>query len=153
MIAGTYFVTTGSAPAWVWAASLPYALLVTTVLFGKHIDKIEADAAKGIRTLPVILGEERARWVAQALLVSFFAVMAILVLTGTLGVWTLVAFAAVPRLVRVMRIFARPRPSEAPANFPIWPLWYVAWAFLLTRLAGALLALGLVATAIHPVFL
>jgi 1,4-dihydroxy-2-naphthoate octaprenyltransferase len=52
-----------------------------------------------------------------------------------------------------MRIFARPRPSEAPANFPIWPLWYVAWAFLLTRLAGALFALGLVATAIHPVFL
>src|SRR6185369_13816736 len=39
MIAGTYFVTTGQAPAWVFLASVPYALLVTTVLVGKHIDK------------------------------------------------------------------------------------------------------------------
>src|SRR5215831_10831414 len=153
MIAGTYFVTTGTAPGWVWAASLPYALLVATVLFGKHIDKIEADGSKRIRTLPVILGEAQARVVAQALMVSFFAVMTLLVLAGTLGVWTLATFAALPRLVRVMRVFAQPRPSEAPANFPIWPLWYVAWAFLLTRLAGGLFVLGLVANAIHPVFL
>ena len=40
MIGGTYFVATGTIPAWVWIASLPYAILVTTVLFGKHIDKI-----------------------------------------------------------------------------------------------------------------
>ncbi|HSJ96119.1 MAG TPA: prenyltransferase, partial [Myxococcota bacterium] len=52
MIGGTYFVTTGQIPAWVIAASLPYALLVTVVLFGKHIDKLEADSAKGIHTLP-----------------------------------------------------------------------------------------------------
>ena len=61
MVGGTFFVATGQLPGWVWLASLPYAILVTTVLFGKHIDKIEADAAKGIRTLPVILGEARAR--------------------------------------------------------------------------------------------
>ena len=57
MVGGTFFVATGELPGWVWLASLPYAILVTTVLFGKHIDKIEADAAKRIRTLPVILGE------------------------------------------------------------------------------------------------
>jgi len=153
MIVGTYYATTGRAPGWVWAASLPYALLVSTVLFGKHIDKLEADRAKGIRTLPVILGEERARWMAQALMVSFFAVMALLVLTGTLGVWTLACFAALPRLRSVLRVFSQPRPASAPPNYPIWPLWYVAWAFQLTRLAGGLFALGLVATAIHPLFL
>jgi 4-hydroxybenzoate polyprenyltransferase len=27
---------------------------------GKHVDKIEADTAKGIHTLPVILGRDRA---------------------------------------------------------------------------------------------
>jgi 1,4-dihydroxy-2-naphthoate octaprenyltransferase len=153
MIAGTYYVTTGTAPAWVWAASFPYALLVATVLFGKHIDKLEADAAKGIRTLPVILGDARARWVAQALMIAFFAVMGLLVLTGTLAVWTLASFAAIPRLVQTLRVFGQPRPAEPPPNYPIWPLWYVAWAFRLTRLAGGLFALGLVAAAIHPVFL
>jgi 1,4-dihydroxy-2-naphthoate octaprenyltransferase len=153
MIAGTYFVTTGTAPGWVFAASLPYALLVTVVLFGKHIDKLEADAAKGIHTLPVILGDTQARFVAQALVVAFFAVMAILVLAGTLGVWTLAAFAALPRAVQVMRVFRTAKPAEPPPGYPLWPLWYVAWAFLLTRLAGVLFALGLVATAIYPLFL
>lgn len=153
MIGGTYFVTTGQAPAWVIAASLPYALLVTVVLFGKHIDKLEADAAKGIRTLPVILGEGPARVVAQALIFSYFAVVGLLVLTGTLGVWTLATFGALPRAVGVARVIGAPKPDAAPPGYPLWPLWYVAWAFVLTRLAGVLLALGLVANAIYPVFL
>src|SRR5439155_26928886 len=68
MVVGTFFVATGQIPAWTWIASLPYAILVTTVLFGKHIDKIEADTKKGVRTLPVILGERRARDVARVLM-------------------------------------------------------------------------------------
>jgi 1,4-dihydroxy-2-naphthoate octaprenyltransferase len=153
MIGGTYFVTTGQIPAWVLAASLPYALLVTVVLFGKHIDKLEADAAKGIHTLPVLLGETRARWVAQALIVAYFAVVGLLVLTGTLGVWTLATFGALPRARQVIRTIGAPKPAAPPPGYPLWPLWYVAWAFLLTRLAGVLLALGLVANAIYPLFL
>ena len=115
MIAGTYFVPTGAAPGWVFAASLPYALLVTVVLFGKHIDKLEADAAKGIHTLPVLLGDTQARWVAQALMISFFVVMGILVLTGTLGVWTLATFGALPRALQVMKTFRTPKPAQAHA--------------------------------------
>jgi 1,4-dihydroxy-2-naphthoate octaprenyltransferase len=153
MIAGTFFVTTGTLSAWVWAASLPYALLVTVVLFGKHIDKLEADAAKGIHTLPVLLGPERARFAAQGLVISFFAVVVVLVLAGVFGVWTLATLAALPRAVRVMGVIGRPKPDAPPPGYPLWPLWYVAWAFLLTRLAGVLLALGLIANAIYPVLL
>ncbi len=43
MIGGTFLAATGTVPAWVLVFSLPYALLVTSVLFGKHIDKIEPD--------------------------------------------------------------------------------------------------------------
>src|SRR5581483_9736492 len=56
MIGGTYYVTAGALPAWVWLASVPYAITVTSVLIGKHIDKYEQDRARGIRTLPVLLG-------------------------------------------------------------------------------------------------
>ncbi|OGO12981.1 MAG: hypothetical protein A2Y93_09940, partial [Chloroflexi bacterium RBG_13_68_17] len=53
MIGGTYFVTAGEMPPpGVWLACIPYALVVTTVLIGKHIDKREVDQVKGIRTLP-----------------------------------------------------------------------------------------------------
>ena len=153
MIAGTFFVSTGQLPPWVWAASIPYAILVTTVLLGKHVDKLPADAAMGIRTLPVILGDERARWISQALMVSFFAAVLLLVVAGTFGVWTLASFAALPRLVKVLKVFGQPPPESAPPGYPIWPLWYVAWAFTLTRLAGGLLILGLIANAIYPIFL
>lgn len=151
MIGGTYFASTGHFEPSVLAASVPYALLVTSVLVGKHIDKLPADAAKGIRTLPVILGEARARFLNQYLMASFFFLVPLLVLTGTLGVATLVVLAALPRAVRVIRVAGAPRPEQAPPNFPIWPLWYVAWAFVLTRLAGGLLVLGLVLDAIWPV--
>ncbi|MGH0032294.1 MAG: prenyltransferase [Myxococcota bacterium] len=153
MIGGTYFVTTGVLEPWVLVASLPYAILVTCVLMGKHIDKFEADSAKGIRTLPVILGRERAVFLTQELFVSFFVLTAILVLTGTLGVWALITLFAAPQLVRVLKVYNQPKPTEAPPNFPIWPLWYVAWAFLVTRSAGALLVLALVLDAIWPIHL
>ena len=153
MIGGTYFVTTGENPAWVWGASLPYGLLVMTVLFGKHIDKFHADKEKGIHTLPVILGHERARLVTQVMIWGFFPVMAGLVVGGMLPVWTLAVMFAIPTARQVTRTFSAPPPSEPPKNFPVWPLWYVAWAFGLTRRAGALFAAGLIVNAFFPLYL
>jgi 1,4-dihydroxy-2-naphthoate octaprenyltransferase len=53
----------------------------------------------------------------------------------------------------VLKVYGQPRPAQAPPNYPLWPLWYVAWAFLVTRRAGALLVLGLVLDAIYPIHL
>lgn len=153
MIGGVYFVTTGALPLWVVAASLPYAILVSSVLIGKHVDKLDADAEKGIRTLPVILGAKRSRVLNQALMISFFAIVAALVLAGTLGVWVLLVFLALPRLWQALGVFGKPPPAQAPPNYPIWPLWYVAWAFFLNRRAGALFVLGLLLNAILPISL
>jgi 1,4-dihydroxy-2-naphthoate octaprenyltransferase len=151
MIGGTYYVTTGVLPPWVLVASLPYAVLVTCVLMGKHVDKFEADSQKGIDTLPVILGKERAIFLTQELMVSFFVLVLCLVLVGTYGLWALLTFGALPQLWQVLKVFNRPKPEQPPPGYPIWPLWYVAWAFRLTRTAGVLLVLGLLLDAIYPV--
>ncbi len=148
MVGGTYYVTTGSIPAWVWGASVPYGLLVTTVLFGKHIDKIESDGTKGIHTLPVLLGERAARRVAQGMILAFYGVVGLEVWLGVLPIWTLLVFGSAKRLVRVLGVFNRPAPEEPPKNYPVWPLWYVSAAFVLTRQAGALFAAGLVVAAV-----
>jgi 1,4-dihydroxy-2-naphthoate octaprenyltransferase len=153
MIGGTYYVTTGVLPPWVIVASLPYAILVATVLLGKHIDKFESDSARGVRTLPVILGRERALFLTQELMVAFFVLVPCLVLTGTLGVATLLVLLAAPRLVQVLRVYNQPKPAAPPPNYPLWPLWYVAWSFLITRRAGGLFVLGLLLDAIYPVHL
>lgn len=143
MIGGTYYVTAGEIAPWVFAASVPYALLVTTVLLGKHIDKLEADREKGIRTLPVVIGETAARRLTQTLMAGFFALVVALVGAGVLGVWTLAALAPARHLPGVLRVFSRPKPDRPPEGYPIWPLWYVAWAFRFTRQAGFLFVAGL----------
>jgi len=150
MVGGTHFVTAGRFEPWVLLASVPYALLVTCVLMGKHIDKLEADAAKGIQTVPVLLGRERAVFLTQELMLLFFVVTAVLVLSGVLGVFTLLSFLAIPTLVKVLRVYNRPKPDAPPKNYPLWPLWYVSWAFVLTRSAGALFVVGLALDAVLP---
>ena len=61
MVGGTYYASTGSIPWEIFAASIPFALLATTVLMGKHIDKLPWDGPKNVGTLPVLLGEAKAR--------------------------------------------------------------------------------------------
>ena len=60
MIAGTYYALAGATPLSVWVNSIPYGLAVTAVLMGKHLDKAEKDREKGVRTLPVVLGDKGA---------------------------------------------------------------------------------------------
>lgn len=153
MIGGTYFVTTGELALWVLLASVPYALLVTSVLFGKHVDKLAADSNKGIRTLPVILGEQRALAATRLMMVTFYFAIVALVAAGTLGVWSLLVAFGLPRLVETLRALREPPPETPPEGYPIWPLWYVAWAFLHTRRAGALWVAGLVVNALFPWYL
>jgi 1,4-dihydroxy-2-naphthoate octaprenyltransferase len=144
MVGGTYYAAAGHLPVEVVVASLPYALLCTAVLMGKHIDKIPWDARDGTHTLPVLLGEHAARILTQAMMVSFYVLVALLVGLGTLPIATLIVAFAVPKLVRIWAPFSRPKPSEPPEGFPIWPLWYAALAFVHTRRAGGLLVLGLI---------
>jgi len=153
MIGGTYLVATGTVPLWVIAFSVPYALLVTSVLFGKHIDKIVPDTALGIRTLPVILGEHLARRTGQALMILFYPLVLLAVLAGWVGPWVLLAVLAIPTLWRVLKVYNQPKPAEPPSWYPArgWPLWFVGFAFRHTRLAGGLLTLGLLINVFVPV--
>ena len=151
MIGGTYFVTAGSLPTLgVWLATIPYGIAVITVLMGKHIDKIEADTAKQIRTLPVVLGEKTSLRLNVALMVGFYGVVLALVLTGTLGIWLLLVVLALPRLRAVLKLYREPKPSEPPEGYTVWPLWYVSGAFYHNKRAGLLFVAGLLLNLLVP---
>ena len=79
MVCGTYYSAVGTVGWDIVLASLPYGLLCTTVLMGKHIDKIPFDEPLGIHTLPVILGEQRARVATLAMMVGFYVLVALAV--------------------------------------------------------------------------
>jgi 1,4-dihydroxy-2-naphthoate octaprenyltransferase len=155
MVGGTFLAATGTIAPWVLLVSVPYALLVTSVLFGKHIDKIEADTKLGVRTLPVILGEARARLVGQWLMILFYPLTLLAAVAGLIGPWVLIVALAIPRLRGVLQVFRQPKPSAPPPGYPErgWPLWFVGYAFIHTRRAGGLFTLGLLLNALLPVTL
>lgn len=145
MIGGGYYVITGS---WDWnvvLASLPYALGVTGVLFGKHIDKCQVDKERKIHTLPVLLGERNARIAVVGIFLLQYLVVIYLVVTGFFTPLPLVALLAVPTLLQIWPLFRQPKPDEKPADFPeVWPNYFVAAAFHHNRRFGGFFLLGLV---------
>jgi 1,4-dihydroxy-2-naphthoate octaprenyltransferase len=147
MIGGGYYAITG---VWDWnvvIASLPYALGVTTVIFGKHIDKVQVDKDKHIQTLPVLLGEQLARASVVAMTVLQYVSVLYLVLTGFFTPVLLIVFLALTTFFKVFwAMYRRPRPEQRPQDYPAeaWPLWFVASAFVHNRRFGLLYLLGLI---------
>jgi 1,4-dihydroxy-2-naphthoate octaprenyltransferase len=148
MVGGVYYAGVGELPWGVVAAATVYALLPTSVIMGKHIDKLPYDGPAGTHTLPVLLGEGRAKAITQAMMVAYYVGVTVLVVLGELPWPALLTFAAVPLLVSVMKAYAKPKPTEAPPDNPVWPLWWTPLAFVHTRRAGGLLVLGLLGWAI-----
>lgn len=147
MVGGTYYVLAGAWSADVAWLSVVFALGPTTVLFGKHTDKLEADKRKGVNTLPVIVGERPARLSIAAMIGAQYALCAALVLAGSFHWPLLLVLANVPSLPALLRVLGQCKPAAPPATYPpnVWPLWFSAHAFSHTRrfttlfLAGVLL--------------
>jgi len=149
MIGGGYYVITGE---WSWPvvlAGLPYALGATSVIFGKHIDKVTGDRARGLHTLPVILGERPSRYLNMALMILQYVFVVILVIAGYFTAVMLAVVLALRSLLLALRVHRQPKPAEPPAEYPEegWPLWFVAFAFLHNRTFGLLFILALLVDA------
>ena len=146
MVAGGYYVITGLPWDWTIAlASLPHGVGVTSMLFGKHIDKLQQDKDLKIYTMPVVLGETLARWTMTALLISSYLIVIYLILARFFTPVMLLTFLGIPTLVEIWPILSNPKPAEKPEGFPdVWPNYYVAAAFHHTRRFGGLFLIAVV---------
>jgi len=145
MIGGGYYVITG---AWNWnvvIASLPYALGVTGVIFGKHIDKHDMDLEKRIHTLPVVIGEKPARVTLVAIMILQYLSVAYLIIIRFFTPVLAIVLLALRTLRRIWPMFRQPKPDEKPADYPdVWPNYFVAGAFVHNREFGMMYLLGLI---------
>lgn len=146
MCGGAYYSACGE---WSWVAALigtVYGIGPTIVLFGKHIDKFEADRARGIRTLPVLLGLQRARLAVLTMIVAQYLLIAILVLSLQAPWPLLLCLLNIAAARRALVLFSSAAPAQRPAAFPeaLWPLWYAHHGFVLNRRFAVLLLAGLV---------
>lgn len=144
MIGGGYYVITGT---WAWnvvIGSLPYALGVTGVIFGKHIDKYQVDQEKKIHTLPVVIGERNARIVLISIFALQYLIILFLIFTRFFTPLLLIVFFTIPTLRQILPMFRGPKPVEKPEGFPdVWPNYFVAAAFQHNRIFGIFFFVGL----------
>ncbi len=145
MIGGVYFVLTGT---WSWLvllASIPVGLNVVTINLGKHTDKLKEDLGKGVRTLPVLIGETAARYVTMtAIVVSYLLVFYLVFVARFLTpVMLLVLLAIKPARAALQRL-SQPRPAAPPAGYPIWPRWFSTVCFVHNRVFSNYFVLGLI---------
>jgi 1,4-dihydroxy-2-naphthoate octaprenyltransferase len=110
MIGGGYYVLTQQ---WNWnvvLASLPYVLGVTTVIFGKHIDKLDMDEKKGIHTLPVVIGEKASRYAVLAMMIAPYLFTLYLIAVKFFTPVMLIVFLAIPTFLQIYPKFLKPKP-------------------------------------------
>jgi 1,4-dihydroxy-2-naphthoate octaprenyltransferase len=150
MIGGGYAMIAGRLDAGVVLASLPFGLGVMSILTGKHIDQMSFDAGRGIRTLPVIIGETAARRLVAVCIVAMYAIVFALAATGVVSRFCLIVVVAVPEAVVALRRSAAERPAAPPPGYVGWPLWHhraclvhnrrFGWAYIAGLALGAIAA-------------
>lgn len=150
MVGGGYYVVSGQLTGAAFLASIPYGLGVMSILLGKHVDQLTFDLGAGQRTLPVMLGESRARQVDTVVVVGMYAFVVIGVLTGELTPFTLLVVVAAPRALKALRVLTVRHPDEPPAGYVGWPLWFHRACLVHNRLFGWAYIAGLVIGAIVP---
>jgi 1,4-dihydroxy-2-naphthoate octaprenyltransferase len=150
MIAGGYYVITGQLSRSAILASIPYGLGVMSILVGKHIDQRRFDESKHQRTLPVLLGERRARALNRTAVLGMYVVVIAAVAVGAVTPFALLVLFAAPRALRAVRVMSAPAPAEPPVGYVGWPLWYHRVCLVHNRAFGWLYVLGLAAGAMVP---
>jgi 1,4-dihydroxy-2-naphthoate octaprenyltransferase len=143
MIGGVYFVLTHQ---WDWnvvLAGIPFGLSTASINIGKHIDKSREDQQKGVTTLPVLIGETAARYLNMAVIILAYAITLYLVIVPHfLTPVLLIVFLAARDGWKALQRLSKPRPTEPPPGYPIWPRWFSSLAFIHNRNFGNLFILG-----------
>jgi len=138
MVAGGYVVQTG---VWRWeplAISLPVAFLVAGILHGNDLRDMPFDGEK-IATLANWLGEKGSERLYEVIIGGAFISLVVLVLTGLLTPWSLLALLMLPRGLQLVSQVHRGFLGQRELLGPIEPL-----TARLHMQFGALMILGVV---------
>lgn len=147
LIPGIYSVLSGGIPAnlpEIVMAGMAFGFGFGSFNWGKHVDKIEADRKKGVRTLPVRMGESAARMFnIFTILLSYALVLYLVFVARFFSPTVLLVFLAAGRGWNVIKLLGKPRPAEAPPGFDLWPRWFSTPQLRHIRLFGGLYISGI----------
>ncbi|MCJ7594238.1 MAG: 1,4-dihydroxy-2-naphthoate octaprenyltransferase [Desulfobacterales bacterium] len=116
MVLGAYYV---QAHRFSWGPvlyGLPIALFVDAVLHGNNLRDIENDRAVGIKTVPILIGEERAKTMYYGLVFGAYLLTCILILFAALPVFSLITLLSLPLAIKLANM-VRHKKEVPPEQF------------------------------------
>ena len=119
MVVGSYYVQTQHLNLIPFLASVPVGLLIALVLYINEFPDYEADKSVNKKTLPVVLGRERAAYLFYGLLLSTYLYTVILVILGLMPIFGLITLLTFPLAIKIIRVTMahKDKPLELiPAN-------------------------------------
>jgi 1,4-dihydroxy-2-naphthoate octaprenyltransferase len=156
LVSGVYLVLASGMVSSVWQvalAAIPFGLSVVSINLGKHIDKSAQDIKKKVGTLPVVIGEQAARWVNMAIIVLIYLVILYLIfITRYFTPIMLIVLLAGKRALYAFGVLLKPRPMEPPPEWKFWPTWFSGFSFYHNQLFGNLFLLGLIVDVLLRLF-
>jgi 1,4-dihydroxy-2-naphthoate octaprenyltransferase len=104
---GARYVHDMTAPLDAWLLAIPVGFLVTAILVANNVRDIDTDRATGKNTLAVYLGRGRTRALFAGLVWGAFVAILAFGIVGWTPRWTLLAMAATPLAVPIVRTIYR----------------------------------------------
>jgi 1,4-dihydroxy-2-naphthoate octaprenyltransferase len=95
-VVGSRFVHDSTAPSEAWLLAIPVGFLVTAILVANNIRDIDTDRVAGKRTLAVMLGRTRTRFMFTTLVLGSFLLIAGFVAVNAVASGALLALGALP---------------------------------------------------------
>jgi 1,4-dihydroxy-2-naphthoate octaprenyltransferase len=102
-ILGVYFVQTGTYTWPALIAAIPSGILVHNLLLINELPDVEADSTANRKTLPIVLGENKASLVYSALLIIMYIWIAAFAIAGITPLFSLLALLTIPLAIKAIR--------------------------------------------------
>lgn len=131
------FIQTGTISTLSILISIPMGVLVGLINMSNNIRDIEEDTVGGRKTLPILLGRERAITVLAAGFVFAYGWIVVLVVLGEITPWALVALLSIPKPLKAVKSF-----RTGLGNLAVTGMAMKSTA-LTNTFYGALLSIGL----------
>jgi 1,4-dihydroxy-2-naphthoate octaprenyltransferase len=116
MVMGSYFIQRQAFSINALLISIPFGILVALVLLANNIRDISKDRSKGIRTLPIIIGERNGLRLYSILVIIAYAGMIGMSIVGPLYLWSLIVVLSLPLALKLIRQMMQKIPDDADAQ-------------------------------------
>jgi len=116
MVEGAYFVQRQAFSPKAFWVSIPFGTLVALVLLANNIRDVRHDRDRGIRTLPILLGQRKGRLLYLCLAAAAYLSVVFMSILGPLHFWSLMVLFSLPLAWRLFTELAKYVPKDADAR-------------------------------------